>query len=93
MSKRRPNLKALIGAIGAVTELIERTEGGGLLIGGVAVGLLVDPRYTRDVDAVIIGDPSGVPVILESAAAVGLAPESRTSPKCWNSRTDSAFYS
>jgi hypothetical protein len=49
-----PNLDQLQDAIGAVSALIDLADGLGLIIDGVAVSLLTVPRYTGDVDAMIL---------------------------------------
>lgn len=44
------------------------------IIGGVASGLLGKPRFTADVDAVILIDLKNIPQILRNAEKVGLKP-------------------
>ena len=46
----------------------------GTLIGGVAVSIRGQPRFTKDVDAVILADDLGWERAVESAARYGLVP-------------------
>src|SRR5437016_5975263 len=47
---------------------------GGVIIGGVAVSLLANPRYTKDVDAMLMLDSSEIEQFLESANQHGFVP-------------------
>jgi hypothetical protein len=45
-----------------------------MIIGGVAVGLLSKPRFTADIDAVILVNLEDLPQIIEKAEKLGLKP-------------------
>src|SRR5262245_39075986 len=68
-----PLPESLAEALQAVQRLIDKRGGRGLVIGGVAVGLVSVPRFTGDVDAVLLGDLDEVPSLVEAAAQQGLA--------------------
>jgi predicted nucleotidyltransferase len=61
-------------ALQAAVKVIADLGGRGVIIGGVAVGLLSEPRFTNDVDAVILLDLAQLPRLLERAKAHGLVP-------------------
>jgi hypothetical protein len=67
-------LESLVDALQAVDRLIEDRGGHGLIIGGVAVGLISVPRFTADVDAVLLCDTAAVSSLLEAAERQGLTP-------------------
>lgn len=64
----------LLRAAFAVQRLIEAPRVRGVLIGGVAVGLLGGARSTQDVDAVILWSSDKLQELIELAAAHGLFP-------------------
>jgi hypothetical protein len=58
----------------AVQRLLERFGNQGVIIGGVAASILGAPRFTADVDAVILLSVNRLPNLLGSAAELGLVP-------------------
>jgi len=69
-----PELANLVDALAAIHKLFARYEQRGMVIGGVAVSLLSQPRYTGDVDAVILGSTAELPQLFAAASHVGFAP-------------------
>lgn len=67
-------LGTLAGALADVSRWMSEESIAGVVIGGVAASLLGRPRLTRDVDALVLGDPAGWERILESAQRYGIAP-------------------
>lgn len=67
-------LEPLLEPLQALTELFRRFGCRGMVIGGIAVGLLGKPRFTADVDAVIFVDVDALPYFLKLAADVGIVP-------------------
>ena len=67
-------LEPLSEPLQALTELFRRSGCRGMVIGGIAVGLLGTPRFTADVDAVVFVDVDALPHFLTLAADVGLVP-------------------
>ena len=53
MSESDP-LKPLLGPVTAVQQLIDAFDQQGIIIGGVAVSLLSQPRLTADADAMFL---------------------------------------
>lgn len=68
------NPAALDACIAAVQRLLERLDDRGVIIGGVAVGYLAGPRFTADVDAVVLMPGDDVPRLLTMTALEGLTP-------------------
>ena len=60
--------------LAAVQQLLERFDNQGVIIGGVAASVLGVPRFTADVDVVILLAVDRLPRLLESAAELGLVP-------------------
>ncbi len=58
----------------ALQRLIERHDNQGIIIGGVAVSLLSKPRFTADVDALLLLDSDELPNLLIVAEQEGLLP-------------------
>jgi predicted nucleotidyltransferase len=58
----------------AVQHLLTAFGGRGVIIGGIAVSLLAKPRFTADVDAVLLMELDDLPHLLEEAATQGLVP-------------------
>lgn len=58
----------------AVQSIIEFTGNRGLIIGGVAVSLLAKPRFTADIDALLLYETADVAQLVEHAATMGLVP-------------------
>ena len=65
---------AFAQALVAVQSIIEYTGNRGLIIGGVAVSLLAKPRYTADIDALLLYETANVAQLVEHAATIGLVP-------------------
>ena len=72
---RRDRLdSAILECLAAVQRLLECFPERGVIIGGVAVGLLAEPRATQDVDAVLLAELDEVPNLIEVAGRFGLVP-------------------
>jgi len=54
-------------AIEAVQRLFSKFDNRGVVIGGIAVGLLGKPRFTEDVDAMFLLSTKDIPKFLEAA--------------------------
>lgn len=72
--KAPKDLKPLLPPLRALQKLIDRFESQGMIIGGVAVSLLSEPRYTADIDAVIFLSISDLALLLASALSEGFEP-------------------
>lgn len=66
--------QSLVDCLAAVQRVIEAFGNRGVIIGGVAVGLLSRPRATLDVDAMLLLNTDQVPQLLEVALKHGLQP-------------------
>ncbi len=64
----------LLEPVAALQRLLDRLESGGMVIGGVAVSLLGQPRLTADVDALVLASTDDVPRLIGLARAEGLEP-------------------
>ncbi len=53
-SEPRPDLEELDDAGAAIARVIEGLGGNGVIIGGFAVSLIARPRFTQDVDAMVL---------------------------------------
>ena len=60
--------------LAAVQRLLERFGNRGVIIGGVAASVLGAPRFTADVDIVLLLSVSHLPKLFGVAAELGLAP-------------------
>ena len=58
----------------AVAQLIQALDGRGMIIGGVAVGLLSNPRATADIDALVLAPGDDPEEILSIAARFQIQP-------------------
>lgn len=67
-------LEPFRAAVEALNRLFERYNDRGVIIGGVAVSLLGQPRYTADVDAVFLLSTQEIPNFLEHARSENLTP-------------------
>ncbi len=76
--KREPDLPEsgtpLIAPLLAVQRLLTHFHNQGVIIGGVAVSLLGKPRFTADVNAVLLLTLSDIPDILKIASELGIQP-------------------
>jgi hypothetical protein len=71
MSDSAVNLEELFEALRAMSSAIERIDGHGAVIGGVAVSLQVQARFTADVDAVFLAASHSVDEMIEALAQAG----------------------
>jgi hypothetical protein len=58
--------------IQALQNLLSQFNDQGVIVGGVAVSLLGSPRYTVDLDAVILLNLEDIPTLLSKAAQLGI---------------------
>lgn len=65
---------SLIAPLSALQHMIDRFGPRGVIIGGVASGLLGKPRFTVDLDAMFLASTKDIPHILELARAEGIEP-------------------
>lgn len=68
------SLEPFRATIEALNRLLKNFDQHGVIIGGVAVGLLGKPRYTADVDAVFLLSTKDLPRFLELARTVDIVP-------------------
>jgi predicted nucleotidyltransferase len=68
------DIEPLYSALESVQRLLGRFGERGVIIGGVAASLLGEPRYTQDLDALILLSVKDIPRLLEEAKAEGLEP-------------------
>src|SRR5215207_498541 len=61
-------------AVAAVQRLMDRYGGRGVLIGGIAASLLGRPRFTADVDAMLLASTEDVEQLIAAAAEEDLVP-------------------
>lgn len=64
----------LLAPLRALQNLISKFNDQGVIIGGIATSLLGTPRYTVDLDAVILLGLEGIPHLLTEAAIQGIEP-------------------
>ena len=64
----------LLAPIQALQNLLSRFNDQGVIIGGLAVSLLGTPRYTVDLDAVILLNFDDIPRLLAEADKLGIEP-------------------
>lgn len=69
-----PDRTPLLAPVQALQSLIEQFDERGVIIGGIAASLLGTPRYTADLDAVIMLDFEDIPALLDKAARFGIEP-------------------
>lgn len=67
-------LTPFLAPLRAVQCLLDSFGGRGVIVGGIAAGLLGEPRFTADVDAVLLLETDDLPLLLSRAAAQGLLP-------------------
>ena len=68
------NLAPLLAPISALQRLLERAGGRGVILGGVATGFLGKPRFTVDVDAMVLSSINDIPQLLLFAKEEGIEP-------------------
>lgn len=64
----------LLAPLQALQSLLTAFDEQGVIIGGIAASLMGTPRYTVDIDAVILLGLSDIPRLLEAAAERGIEP-------------------
>jgi len=67
-------LTPFLAPLRAVQSLLDSFGGQGVIVGGIAAGLLGEPRFTADVDAVLLLKTDSLPLLMSRAAAQGLLP-------------------
>jgi hypothetical protein len=68
------SLEPFRAAIESLNRLLEKHNQRGIIIGGVAVGLLGKPRFTADIDAVFLLSTQDIPRFLELARSENIIP-------------------
>lgn len=68
------NLTPFLDPLRALQDLLDAFGERGVIIGGIAASLLGQPRFTADVDAVLLLEMDELPRLLEEAAARGIEP-------------------
>ena len=66
--------KPFLDPLDALARLFNRFGKRGVVIGGIAVGLLSKTRFTEDLDAMVLLSVEDVPVFLEKAKEEGIIP-------------------
>lgn len=67
-------IEPLFDPLEAMQRLLTRFEERGVIIGGVAASLIGRPRYTEDVDAILLLSVRDIPRLLEAAKQEGMEP-------------------
>src|SRR5215207_2820716 len=68
------DLEPFRATIESLNRLLQSYNHRGVIIGGIAVGLLGKPRYTADVDAMFLLSTEDIPRFLEIARAENIIP-------------------
>lgn len=68
------SLEPFRATIESINRLLQNYDFRGVIIGGIAVGLLGKPRYTADVDAVFLLSTQDIPRFLEIARLENIIP-------------------
>jgi len=68
------SLEPLVAPLAAVQRLLVQFHERGMVIGGVAASLLGKPRFTADVDVVMLLSVTAIPQLIAAAAQEGLTP-------------------
>jgi hypothetical protein len=75
MSKKIPLLEPLLKPLSALQKLMEKSNCPWMIIGGIAASLLGKPRFTADVDVVILlEDDKDISTVLKLAKKFGFSP-------------------
>jgi len=69
-----PMLDSFQNALTALQRLLAHFDNQGTIIGGIAVSLLAEPRFTADADAVILASTDDLPRLIRLARQEGLVP-------------------
>ena len=64
----------LLEPLQALHNVLMRFNQRGVVIGGIAVGLIGKPRYTEDLDAMFLLSTEELPMLLDVAAKEGIQP-------------------
>jgi len=67
-------IEPLLPSLASLQKVLDRFDQQGIIIGGVAVSLLGDPRLTADVDAMLLLSLNDLPQLIEVAAQEDLYP-------------------
>ena len=67
-------LDMLLAPLAALQQLLARFDDQGIIIGGVAVSMLGKPRFTADVDAMMLLSDDELPRLMKAAIEEGLVP-------------------
>lgn len=67
-------LQTFVEPLTALQRLLDRFGEQGVIIGGIATGFLGKPRFTIDLDAMVLASTSEIPSILEIAKEEGIEP-------------------
>ncbi|MCX6044625.1 MAG: nucleotidyl transferase AbiEii/AbiGii toxin family protein [Chloroflexi bacterium] len=67
-------LDSFQSSLAALQRLLDHFNNQGVIIGGIAVSLLAEPRFTADADAVILLATDDLPRLLDLARQEGLVP-------------------
>ena len=69
-----PLIDPFQNALAALQRLLVHFDNQGTIIGGIAVSLLAEPRFTADADAVILASTDDLPRLIRLARQEGLVP-------------------
>lgn len=72
--KKKDLLNTVFEPIKSISELITVSENKGILIGGIAASILGKPRFTADVDVLILLQKSDIAGFIKQAISCGLIP-------------------
>ncbi|MEK6734267.1 MAG: nucleotidyl transferase AbiEii/AbiGii toxin family protein [Pseudomonadota bacterium] len=72
--KKEDKLKPLLGPLEAIQTFFESGKYHGMIIGGVAASILGKPRFTKDVDLVVMIEDMDFSAFLDKTKQVGLEP-------------------
>jgi hypothetical protein len=68
------SLQTFVEPLAALQHLLDRFHEQGVIIGGIATGFLGKPRFTVDLDAMVLASTRDIPHILEMAKEEGIEP-------------------
>lgn len=77
------NTSLPLSPLAALQRLFARFHDQGMIIGGIAVSMLGRPRFTADVDAVMLVSTEELPELMETAAHEGFVPRISDAVTCW----------
>ena len=73
-AKPPENITPLLAPLQALQNILSQFNNQGVIIGGIAASLLGTPRYTVDLDAVVLLSIKDIPALLQVAAEQGIEP-------------------